>query len=126
MQTTARMASVVSATPPARRRLIRSIGLMKRVFTYNGIVAISFVLLWMLLAAVEVRIHLYEFLGPIFFISLPLAFAGFVFASWRALRPTKEDPFVIAFWLSLVVTPVFIIVGVILVTNFKFMIGGHL
>ena len=99
---------------------------MKRLVTYNSLVAIAFVLLWVVLVLVEVKIRLYWFLGYIFFGSLPLVFVGFFFAGWRALRPTSDDPVGIAGLLSLVLTPVFILVGVTLVTNFKLVIGGHL
>ncbi len=99
---------------------------MKRLCAYNSLVALAFVLLWALLVVVEVKIRLFWFLSYIFFGSLPLVFLSFFFASWRALRPTSEYPAGIAGLLSVVMAPIFIIVGVVLVTNFKFMIGGHL
>jgi len=99
---------------------------MKRLCKYNGIVAFAFVLLWALLVVVEVKIRLFWFLSYIFFGSLPLVFVSFFLASWRALRPTTEYPAGSAGLLSLVLTPVFIFLGVTLVTNFKLMIGGHL
>ena len=103
-----------------------SFGGMKRLCKYNGIVAFAFVLLWALLVVVEVKIRLFWFLSYIFFGSLPLVFVSFFLASWRALRPTTEYPAGSAGLLSLVLTPVFIFLGVTLVTNFKLMIGGHL
>ena len=99
---------------------------MKRFCAYNGLVALAFVLLWILLVVLEVKIRLFGFLSYIFFGSLPLVFVSFFFASWRALKPKSEHPAGIAGLSSLVITPVFIFVGVVLVTNFKFMIGGHL
>src|SRR3989442_8219700 len=99
---------------------------MKRLCTYNGLVAVAFVLLWVLLVVVEVKIRLFWFLGYIIFGSLPFVFVSFFIASWRALRPTSEYPAGKAGLLSLVLTPVFIFLAVTLVTNFKLMIGGHL
>jgi len=99
---------------------------MKRLCAYNGVVALAFALLWVLLVLVEVKVRLYWFLSYIFFASLPLVFVGFFFASWRAVRSTSAYPAGLAGLLSLVLTPVFIFAGVVLVTNFKLMIGGHL
>ena len=99
---------------------------MKRLCAYNGLVALAFVLLWVLLVVVEVKIRLFWLLSYIFVGSLPLAFVGFFFASWRALKPKSEHPAGTAGLLSVLITPVFIFVGVVLVTNFKLMIGGHL
>jgi len=99
---------------------------MKRLCAYNGLVALAFALLWVLLVGVEVKIRLFWFLSYIFFGSLPLVFLSFFVASWRALEAKSDHPAWIAGLLSVVITPVFIFVGVVLVTNFKFMIGGHL
>src|SRR2546425_7220857 len=90
---------------------------MKRLCTYNGLVAVAFVLLWVLLVVVEVKIRFFWFLGYIFFGSLPFVFVSFFIASWRALRPTSEYPAGKAGLLSLVLTPVFIFVGVTLVRS---------
>ena len=99
---------------------------MKRFCAYNGLVAVAFLLLWVLLVVVEVKIRLYWFLSYIFFGSLPLVFVGFFFASWRAFRDRSEYPAVFAVLSSIVMSPVFIVVGVVAVTNFKFLIGGHI
>src|SRR6266487_2417813 len=99
---------------------------MKRFCTYNGLVALGFLLLWVLLVVVEVKIHLYWFLSYIFFGSLPLVFASFFFASWRAFRHGSESPTGLAALSSVVMSPIFIVVGIVAVTNFKFLIGGHI
>ena len=99
--------------------------MVKRLCKYDGMVAIAFLLLWVLLVVIEVKVRLYWFLSYIFFGSLPLVFLSFLFASWRALRPSSKNPVRTAVLLSLVLTPVFVFAGVTLVTNFKFMIGGH-
>jgi len=99
---------------------------MKRFCAYHSLVAIAFLLLWVLLVIVEVKIHLYWFLGVIFFSSLPLVFVCFFVASWRALRDRAKHPAGLAALASLVMSSVFTIAGVVLVTNFKVMIGGHI
>jgi hypothetical protein len=99
---------------------------MKHFCAYNSFVAVAFLLVWVLLVVVEVKIRLYWFPSYFFFGSLPLVFIGFFFASWRALRDRSEHPAGFAALSSLVMSPVFIVVGVVAVTNFKFMIGGHL
>src|SRR6266496_6429689 len=99
---------------------------MKRFCAYNGLVAVAFLLLWVLLVVVEVRIHLYWFLSYLFFGSLPLVFVVFFFASLRALRDRSEHPAGFAALISFLMSPVFIVAGVIAVTNFKFIIGGHI
>ena len=99
---------------------------MKRFCVYNSLVAVAFLLLWVLLVLVEVKIQLYWFLSYIFFGSLPLVFVSFFFASWRGLRNSSAQAAGIALVSSVVMSPIFIVVGVLLVTNFKFMIGGHI
>jgi hypothetical protein len=99
---------------------------MKRLIKFNSLVAIAFLVLWILLVVVEVEIRLYSFLSYIFFASLPLVFLAFFFASWRALRDSSKHPAGFAALTSVVMSPVFIFVGVTLVTNFKLLIGGHI
>src|SRR5664280_2579907 len=99
---------------------------MKRLCKYNSLVAVTFFLFWVLLVVVEVKIRLYWFLSYVFFGSLPLVFLAFFFASWRALRDSSKHPASFAALTSIVMSPMFIFVGVTLVTNFKLLIGGHL
>src|SRR6266540_1694673 len=99
---------------------------MKRFCAYNILVVVVFLLLWSLLVVFEVKVGLYAFLKYIFFLSLPLVFFGFFFACHRALRKTSKNATTLALASSLVISPVFIFVGVVLVTNFKLLIGGHL
>jgi hypothetical protein len=99
---------------------------MKRLFAYNSLVALAFVLLWALLVVVEVKIRLFWFLSYIFFGSLPLVLVSFFFASCLALEPKSKHPAGMAALLSIVLAPIFVFLGVALVTNFKLVIGGHL
>lgn len=99
---------------------------MKRFIQYNSAVAFGFLLLWALLVVVEVKLREFEFLKFIFFLSLFLVFVGFFAASFQALRNSSKHPVGFALLSSLLLSPVFIFLGVTLVTNFKFMIGGSL
>ena len=99
---------------------------MKRYCSYNGLVVVGFLLFWMLLVIIEVKIALFGFLRWIYVGSLLLVFLGFFGASLRALRGSSKHPMGLAALSSLLVSPVFIFLGGAVVTNFKFMIGGHL
>ncbi len=99
---------------------------MKRFCTYNGLVAVAFLLLWVLLVVVEVKIRLFWFLGPLFFASLPLVFLCFFLASRRAFRGQSAHATGSAVLASAIMSPVFILVGVALATKLKLMIGGHI
>ena len=105
---------------------IASYTAMKRLFKYNSLVAAAFLLLWVLLVVVEVKVRQYSFLSYLFFGSLPLVFSASFFASWRALRNSSKHPAGFAVLTSMVISPVLIFVGVALVTNLKLLIGGHL
>jgi len=98
---------------------------MKRFLAYNGLVAVVFLLLWVLLVIVEVKISLFWFLKYIYIGSLALVFVSFFAASWRALRPSSRHPIPIAAVSSLLMSPLFIFLGGVLATNFRFLIGGH-
>ena len=99
---------------------------MKRFCAYNGLVAVVFLLLWSLLVVVEVKVALFSFLKYVFFTSLPLLFGSFFVASWRALRSSSQNAVAIALASSVVISLLFILLGVTLVTNLKLMIGGQL
>ena len=107
------------------RRSVPPCDVMKRLWAYNGLVAIAFLLLWVLLLVIEVKICLFWFLSYIFFGSLPLVFVAFFFASWRALGSKSKHPAGTAGLLSVIITPIFIVIGVVLVTKCKVLIGGH-
>ena len=98
---------------------------LKRFFAYNASVAVAFLLLWVVLVIVEVKINLFWFLKYIYMGSLLLVFLGLFVASWRALRSSSPHPIAMAAVSSLLISPAFIFLGGVLVTNFKFLIGGH-
>ena len=97
---------------------------MKRFCISNGLVAVLFLLLWILLVAVGVKIHSYPFLKFIYAGSLPLVFVSFYLASWQALRKTSKHPAGFAALSCLLMSPALIFIGGILATHFKRMIGG--
>ena len=99
---------------------------MRRFAAYNGMVAAAFLLLWVLLVVVEVKISLFWFLKYVYAASLPLVFVGFFLAVRRAMGSSSKDPIAISVVSSLAMSPVLIFVGGVLATNFKFLIGGHL
>lgn len=99
---------------------------MTRFFLYHAVLAVVFLLIWALLAVIEVRIAPFGVLRWIFFDSLPLVFASFLFATLRALRSSPRLASVLAVLSCVVFSPLFILAGVVLVTNLKFLLGGHL
>jgi hypothetical protein len=97
---------------------------MKGFWKSNSLVAAIFLLLWILLVVVELKIHPYPFLRFIYAASLPVVFVAFFFASWRALRSSKH-PAAFAILSSLLMSPVLIFFGGMLAAYFKRMMGGH-
>jgi hypothetical protein len=97
---------------------------MKGFCKSNSLVAALFVLLWILLVVVEVKIHPYPFLKFIYAGSLPPVFVGFYFASWRALRISSKHPAGFAALSCFLMSPTLIFIGGVLTTRFKHMIGG--
>src|SRR5947208_3518214 len=98
---------------------------MKRFATFSGLAAIGFLLFWALIVVVEVKVQPFWFLKYMFFASLPLVFVSFFVTAWRAFRPAP-NAWGIAVVSSIVLSPIFIFLGVVLITNFKFLIGGHI
>lgn len=99
---------------------------MKQFCRNNGFVATSFLALWALLVIIEVKGGLLWLLAPIFFLSLPCVFIGFYVASFRTFFGWSDHAAAFATLTSALMSPMFIVVGVTLITNFKLMIGGHL
>jgi hypothetical protein len=98
---------------------------MKRYFAYNGVVALAFLLLWATLVIVEVKMGTVGFLKLIYVGSLPCVFICCFLAGRHALTPSRH-PVGFAILSALIISPLLIFLGGALVTNFKFMIGGHL
>ena len=98
---------------------------MKRFFVYHAVLAAVFLLFWTLLVVVEVKVAPFGFLRWGFLASLPLVFVSFLFASLRALQSRPRLLPVLATVSCAVFSPVFIFVGIVLVTNFKCLLGGR-
>jgi hypothetical protein len=97
---------------------------MKRFFKYNSSVAIAFVLLWALIDIIIVKIRPYSFVVYTAYASLALVFLAFFFVSWRALRDSSKHPVGFAALSSIVMSPVFIGIGIIFIKSFRHLIGG--
>jgi hypothetical protein len=99
---------------------------MSRVLKYNGLVAIGFLILWILLAVIEVKIQPFWFLKYIFFASIPLIFLAFFLANWRGMDGQTKHPAITGLMVGVVLSVVFVVIAIVVVTNFKLLIGGHL
>lgn len=99
---------------------------MKRFVAYNGLVALAFLLLWMLLVFIEVCIGRFRFLTFIYIGSLALVFVSFFLAGRSTLPSWSKHPITLSVVSSLMMSPVLIFLGGILATKFKFLVGGHL
>jgi hypothetical protein len=97
---------------------------MRRFLANVGLVAVAFLLLWTLLVVIEVKAHPYSFLKYIFFVSLPAVFICFFVAAWKSFSHS-DACVVIATVSALLISPLLIYFGVVLVTNFKLLIGGR-
>ena len=98
---------------------------MKGFCKSNSLVAALFLLLWILLVVVELKIHPYPFFKIIYAGSLPVVFVAFFLASWRALRVPSKHPTAFAIFSSLLMSPVLIFFGGMLAAYFKRKLGGH-
>jgi hypothetical protein len=99
---------------------------MKRLCTYNGLVAAAFLAFCSLLVIIEVKIGLFRILGYAFLGSTVMVFPAVYFASRRALHPRFDHPQGIAAICALLLAPIIILLGVVVGTNLKFLIGGHI
>jgi len=96
---------------------------MKDFCKFNSLVVALFLVLWILLVVVEVKIHAYPFLRVIYAGSLPLVFVGSYSASWRALRKSSKHPAAFAALSCFLMSPALIFIGGGLATYFKHMIS---
>ena len=94
---------------------------IKPVVFYHSMVALVFLCFWALIVVIEVKIKNFLFLKYLFLGSLPLVFAAFWLAGVRSLR---SPGFAVAS--SLLISPVFILVGVSAILRLKLLIGGHI
>jgi hypothetical protein len=99
---------------------------MKRLALYDGLIALAALFVWIALVVVEVEVRELWFFRYIFWTSLLLLFIAFPAASLVALRDRPEIRGIVTALSVLCVAPAFIVVGVVLVSCFKIMIGGHI
>jgi len=88
----------------------------------NLIVSVIFILLWGSLIVIEVKVENFPVLKYLFFSSWGLIISGYIWANYEA-HPSKGAILNIAQGIS--IAAIFIILGIILGTNFKLLIGGH-
>jgi hypothetical protein len=97
---------------------------MKRLLKYDTAIALVAVLIWVALVVVEVKFEELWFFKYVFWCSLLALFTAFPAAALLAFRGQPKSGMAAA-GVSLLLTPVFIIVGIMLVWWFKIAIGGH-
>jgi hypothetical protein len=97
---------------------------MKRLLKYDAIITAAALLLWVALVVAEVKFKELWFFKYVFWVSLAVLFVAFPVSALLAFedRPKARG---VAALISFVSTPVFIALGVLLVSWFKIAIGGH-
>ena len=98
---------------------------MKRLIKYDATIALAALLTWVALVVAEVKFEQLWFFKHVFWGSLLTLFMAFPMAGLLAFREHPKSGAAAA-GASLLLTPVFIVVGVMLVCLFKIAIGGHL
>ena len=97
---------------------------MKRLVTYDSIIAAVVVLIWVALVIVEVKFKELWFFKYVFWATLAFSFVAFPAAGLLAFRGQPKAGTVAAL-VSFLSTPVFIGIGVMMVWWLKIAIGGH-
>jgi hypothetical protein len=97
---------------------------MKRLLKYDAMIAAAALLTWTALVVVEVKFKEFWFFKYIFWASLAVLFVAFPAAGLLAFRDHPKNGAITAL-VSLVFTPIFIGLGVMLVLCLKIAIGGH-
>ena len=101
-----------------------ALSVMKRLLAYNGRVAGGFVVFWTLLFALDGIFKSLDFLRYFLFASYALVFFAFWIASWLALRHTSKHPIGVATLISVLVSPLFTAVAILVLVNISFGIWG--
>jgi hypothetical protein len=96
--------------------------------TCNALLAVAFILLWCSIAFVDLRVpvlHASSLLQSIYVLSMPLAFAAFVFVTSHAFRH-RQSAALLGVVAGIVATPVVYFIGLVAMVNFKLWLGGGL
>jgi hypothetical protein len=101
-----------------------SVSSMKRLIKYDSAIALAAILIWVALVVAEVKFEELWFFKYVFWGSLLALMVAFPVAGLLAFRDRPKSGAAAA-GASLLLTPVFIIVGVMLVWWFKIAIGGQ-
>ena len=97
---------------------------MKRLLRYNAWVAAGFLTFWFLLFATDEALRAPQFLSYVLFSSYVAVFVAFWLASWLALRPVSDHSVGFAILISLPMSLVFLVVGILLIVNLTVGIWG--
>jgi hypothetical protein len=97
---------------------------MKRLIKYDAVIALAALSVWLALVVAEVRFKELWFFKYVFWASLVALVIAFPGAGMLAFRDRPRSGGLAA-GASLLLTPVFIVIGVMLVWWFKIAIGGH-
>ena len=89
----------------------------------NLLVSVIFMLLWAVFIIIEVKVGNFPVVKYLFFGSWALIIAGYIWANYEA-HPSKGAALNVAQGLS--IAAIFIVLGIIIGTNIKFLIGGHI
>lgn len=98
---------------------------MKRLAFYDLLIALVAISVWVVLVVLEVKVRELWFFKYIFWSSLLALFVAFPAAGVVALKKEPETR-LLAAAISILLTPVFVIIGVGLVCGLKIAIGGTL
>jgi hypothetical protein len=94
----------------------------------NIIVALAFLCLWVLLVIIEVKIEKYTILEYVFMLSNLCIVVSFVWVNKNILKnnDNKLSVTTLNYMIGIIISLVYIYLGVVFVTNFKFLIGGSI
>lgn len=106
------------------RSLVENPTSMKRLIKYDAAIALLAILIWLALVVAEVKFRELWFFKYVFWATLLALFAAFPTAGLLAFKG-QPKPGAAAVGVSLLLTPVFILAGVMLVWWLKIAIGGH-
>lgn len=94
----------------------------------NIMIATIFIFVWSLLVVIEVKVANFELLKYIYFLTFPLIVVGFVWANKSLIENERSHLGieVLNYALGIIISVIFILIGIMLVTNLKLLIGGSI
>ena len=94
----------------------------------NIILALTFLCVWTLLVLIEVKIGNYVLLKYIYIITILCIVISFIWANKNILKNSDNtiSITILNYGIGLIISLIFIFIGMVIVTNFKLLIGGLL